>query len=101
MARQFETAAGEFDAGCPPVLYGGLPGAHPLRFDLQADDADIGPHPAQPHRQLQCGHGFRAVTEIDDHGIGEACRAVRTREECTSQRSLRRSRLWPVVPRVT
>src|SRR6202165_6321932 len=33
-------------------------------------------------------------------GSAAACSAVRTRRECTSQRSLRRNRLWPVVPRV-
>src|SRR5215212_5795094 len=33
-------------------------------------------------------------------GSAAACSTVRTRRECTSHRSLRRSRLWPVVPRV-
>src|SRR3954468_21515867 len=33
-------------------------------------------------------------------GSAAACSAVRTRRECTSHRSLRRNRLWPVVPRV-
>ena len=42
----------------------------PLGVDLQADDADVGAHHAQPRGQFQRGHRQRAVAEVDHQRIG-------------------------------
>lgn len=92
--RHLEAAVPELESVPCVGLCGGDAGG----LDLDAGDAGAGSGGTEPPQQLDGGPGGRAVAEVDGEGAGE--RRSSAPWVAAIHRSIRRSRLGFVVPRV-